>query len=587
MRKIVFFISGTWSSSISKMIEEGDIVLCAPGLKPPKGISHIELPISLDENARDVANWIAGANASSELILARNCIDCFLNDYYSYSIKPLVALMLGLKSWIDSSRVCEVLIVSARTSGKRIPLVGFRTSESLRGSPNLLNSRLNELLPLVFPETKFRFEYVRGDLLCYEGIRRLVIGSVNIACSLILIAKTLWFNWRREQVEHGTRLESVVLVRTEHHLRFAHRLLKDSSAAGLVILPQVSQGLFSSLVRFSRNAPAEIPKLGITPLMAFRAFTRSLREIAELKKFSRNARSQVLMVAGLKIPLQISDVADEIRLVWAVLLYKNILSQLLKIAQPARLVNFELVGRMAGLEALAARENGVDSLTVQTALISSAPHPIFPHSNRFFVDSATTLSMISENGSRKKGEVAYAGPPYSLGRMRAVDVFRDVVFFSQPYEHAVAIRIISKLCHWVRPNGGRVTLRLHPRDKLLNYESLFETFADVLNLEKGAGVAAVINSHDLCITRTSSVAKEAIAMGVPVLLCLWSDFDRSVKADYIANLPSSRYCSYFEEDFLSVLSDSKGLISSAGKLSELMFAGKTMTNLMATLCLDK
>jgi len=98
-------------------------------------------------------------------------------------------------------------------------------------------------------------------------------------------------------------------------------------------------------------------------------------------------------------------------------------------------------------------------------------------------------------------------------------------------------------------------------------------------------VEELIETSDLTVTRTSSVAKEALALGVPILLCCWSDFDRSVKTDYIVDEPGWRYCATSEREVVALLNDPEPLNVEARALRDRMFGTKTMADLVSSLLL--
>jgi hypothetical protein len=586
MSRIVFYLSGPWSSSFLPLLNEKDILLCAPGLKPqgPRKFKELSSVLTDQSAERDIASWLTSINSGGDFPRARELVDCFLNDFYSYSLKPLLALLIELKGQIEKFEPVEVLVITAKSSGQGLPMYGFQTSESLRGSPYLLNSRLAKYLQLSFPAVEFKFHYTKGDFFCNEKCRSLLIGGANLVFGVAFAVKVLWFSRFVTQRE-GKSCGNVVVARTGQQLSFANQIFVGSDVA-LAIFPQISQGIFRGWGDAAAEARPGVVKLGVSFKSMQKARAQSRADVAELMNFSRQSNTEVLRIKGLDFLVNLADISREICLVSSVLLYKNMLAEVLLANGATRLVNFELVGRMAGLEALAARKNKISSCSIQTALISAAPHPIFPYSDRFYVDSASTLPMILKNGSKKLGDVLYAGAPYLVSSTRGFRQLKKIAFFTQPYEYQVTKEIISLLCRLLRAENGILSLRVHPRDRRERYFDLMENFPDVLKWDDNNRSAETIKEQDLCVTRTSSVAKEAIAMGSPILLCLWTSFDRSVKADYIVDFEEkNKYCSYGDEDLPFVLKDFTGLATSGEKLASVMFAGKTMTDL-ASACLN-
>lgn len=589
MTKIVLLLSREWDATLTSMIGPDDVVLCAPGNRPKvAGLKILELPKVSVEHEQFVSDWLARTHSSNANSPAAELVTCFLNDFYSYSLRPMVALFLGLKVQIELTGFSEVVVIMAKSDSAHIPMVGFQTTESLRGSPDLLASRFGNMLPSVFPNINFRYRFVAGDYLCSEVVRRMVVSTANSLFFVLFGLKTICLNWGRKSNRPGNGAqESLVLVRTEHQVRFAQRLMAGNPAVGVAVFPQVSQGSMRSLFKLREGVElgrlAEKISLGMIGKAALRTFSN----VRQLKRYASTLDESTLAVAGLNIPVRLADIANEISLVSVAIFYKNILSEFLAQTAPKRCINFELVGRMAGLEALAARENQVVIYSVQTALISSVPHPIFPYSDCFYTDSATTRTMIAEIGSIRKGEVEYSGPPYPLRPLSPVRAVRTIAFFSQPYEHEITIDIVAALCRWARLHAARISMRLHPRDRCDRYDALLSEYPGLLHHEDSMGIIEMIEAHDVCVTRTSSIAKEAVALGSAILLCRWSAFDRSVKADYIVSEPGFEYCAGSEAEMVAMLDNPTKLGTCAAQLGKRMFGGKSSVDLAARLFVQR
>ena len=582
MRKIVLFLSGEWTSSISRLIEPDDILIFAPGLKPSDcNLKCIELEPSIKEYEREVTDFLVDIYLKHESTPSAQYLGCFLNDFYSYSLKPLIAIVLGLKKWINNTEISEILVITARPMGNRIPMVGFQTTESSRGSRNLLNSRLAALLPIIFSELNFSYKYIKGDLLCIEPFRQTLVGSANICYIALLASKTILLNLFKHQSTASEKIGNIVIVRNGHQARFASRLKNEKASVFFAVLPQATQGSLKELLRLQKQLSSSFTLLKLSPNLVLRAVSKTWIDLINLRKFSRSLKEENLKISGLSIPIKLSDITSEIQLISVTVFYKNILSNILKSSQAARLINFELVGRMAGLEAMAARENDTINHSIQSALISSRPHPIFPYSDFFHTDSATTVGMIKYNGSKSVGHVVYSGPPYPLRDMKISEEYRKISFFTQPYEPLTTFKIISALSQWARSSGAGITLRLHPRDKPDKYNPLLVEFFDVLTLDTSNGVVQIIEKSDLCITRTSSVAKEALALGRPILLCLWSQLDCTAEADFILRNEDLNYCSHSDSELIKLLNNPALINKNSQQLRAGMFMDKTASNLSA------
>lgn len=234
---------------------------------------------------------------------------------------------------------------------------------------------------------------------------------------------------------------------------------------------------------------------------------------------------------------------------------------------------------MAGLEALAARENNSTSHCIQTALISSTPHPVFPCSDYFYSDGICTQKLIEKNGSHKEGIICYAGPPFPVKQMRSLEKIRNIAYFTQPHESNISNSIVTVLGKWANENETKISIKLHPRDKIKLYEKVLKKNNNILYLPQDSDIETIIERSDLVVTRTSSVAKEAIALGCPIVLCQWSDFDRSIIADYIVDDLKTQYRSTNESELLALLNEPNKISNCSSSISARLFAGKTVEDL--------
>lgn len=583
MTRIAILLSGRWDERVAAAVAESDVVLCAPGNRPEcDDVPWLDLPHAPDGLEGDLTDALVAACGIGANSVATSLVECFLNDYFSYTLRPAAGILCGLSSYLGELNPSEVVVITARTTGSMLPMSGIRTSESSRGSRHLLGARVARLLPMVFPDVHFRFHYAKGDPLCCEGVRRALVAASNAVFGALLIRRTLSLHRTAGRGSRTAGCGTLALVRTLHQSRFMHRLLPTGADVSVVVFPQATQGKLRSLTVIQRGLSEIVPVIGLGSSDVAHAVCSTLSDITALRRYAHQSSGVSIPLGGLRLPLHLGHLANEITLVSVLLLYKNLVSRLLRRLQPQRLVSLELVGRMAGLEALAARLNGVESCAVQTALVSGVPHPVFPSVGTFYADSATSAELIRDNGSKSLGSVVYAGPPYEVSTVRRSARIGRMAFFTQPVEHEVTVEILGALCRCAKEVGATVALRLHPRDTG-DYQALLREHADVLYLESRLSLPESVQSVDLCVTRTSSVAKEALALGSPVMLCLWSAFDRRTIADYIAPEVREEYCAASESEIKMLLSRPDVLMSSAEYLQRRMFGDKRLPDLAEAL----
>src|SRR5690554_3015520 len=259
------------------------------------------------------------------------------------------------------------------------------------------------IIPKVFDQVEFKRVTVPGDLFCRQGVRSFVIASANKIFCLLLLGKIFLLHYRstRRSVKG---LKSLFIVRNWHQARFAKILFPGCEGASFIVLPQASQGSFSGLNACLRvlEEKAEGVYLTVGDLYeSIKAYRRDLKKLVEFKRVT--VALEPLKLGDVSFSYSFEGLWREVMLSTVVVLYKNVLSVALKKSEPAKIVNFELVGRMAGLEALAARQCGVTIHSIQTALISSTSHPIFPYADWFYADGLITQRLIENIGVKRKG----------------------------------------------------------------------------------------------------------------------------------------------------------------------------------------
>lgn len=580
IRRLVLFLSGRWNQRIERRLRQDDLCYYAPGVRPPN-TNHewTELSRSLAGHEKALADALAGS-IECDYGMPTSIVRAFLNDYYTYTLCPVFALLLGIRELCMSKAIQEVLVVTARGRSQRLPLVGFQTTESLRGSRDLLYTRAGNMLRAVLPGWRIEYVRVRGDILCAEPVRGIVVSLANVAVSIGFIVRVFVGSLLHRSEKASQRPNGIILARAPHQRRFLRNLMGEGLDGVIaVVLPQITQGWCRSSGQIGRRTH-EVPQ--VTLKMIARATVRTVRTCAALRRLGRALSEQAVQIGGVTLSLPLRDLVNEIRRVSVTVLYGHLLSEVLRSYRPDYLVNFELVGRMAGLEAIAARENGVRVRTVQTALVSSVPHPVFPCADVFFADSAPSVHALSTIGSRRHGQVVYGGPPFRVMAVRDLERFERIAYFTQPYEPAVTTLILEVLCDWARRHSAAVSLKIHPRDLASRYSDVKGRYSDVIRDDTVVTPSEILARSDLCVTRTSSVAKEALAYGTAVMLCLFTDLDRSARADYIATGGELCYCAYSLDEVGVLLDAPAKLCESARRLQASLFGGKTIESLVAS-----
>lgn len=584
--RIYVHLSGRWDKSID--VSEGDIIYYAPCLDSKETYSAaLELPMPGFSYEADLAKayvdlYDFSFGGDNNKVAAAAFVECFLNDYYSYTVRPVFSILLALDALIGERRDAEFVVLSADASCDGLPLLGFRTTESLRGSPNLIGALVAKRMRQLEQFRRVLFVELPGDALCKEIFRVLLVKSTGLIFSFLFSLRFFFLLYDKK--ENLNKVDTMFICRSYHQSRFMTKLASDLHNVGVAVIPQLTQGSLSGLSSIIRALPQGGLKLSVRELFyGLKAAWRSLGELKILVKTASPAKSNVLVLNNVSHQLDFNYLAKEITRFFPFFLYKSVLAEFVKKYKPKRIINFELVGRMAGVEALVARELDVSLATVQTALISSRPHPVFPYAKYFYTDSAVTCEQLSNIGVLRKGDIKYAGPPYMVKKIREADIFFKIAFFTQPYEPEITLNILNCLVLWAKEKGGHIYLRLHPRDDVGRYSGLLLENKQHFSVDINSDLATVLDHVDLAITRTSSVAKEAIANGCPVVLCVWSQFDQTIKSDYLVAELFEDYCSTSQSSLAEIFTRPERVVAANKLIHKKIFGGGQFLDLVKEL----
>lgn len=580
--RLFVLLSGSITQEQLARVSPSDILVVGPGieLEPPPGIHVEKVPLASSEGLRLVTDQLAEEVHATSLDDGRDLVQCLLNDIYAYTLRPTYSTIEFLRNLIDERGIVGITILAARRRRGGVPLVGFRTTESRRGSPHLLGAYIAQMIRRGFSGLPVEIVYCRGDFYCIESFRKLFMICANAFFMVIFSLKCLVY------LKNGSRSGQMpahgIIVRVPHQARFAARILAGRKDAAIFAFPQASQGSLRSFGRMVREDLRGFIVGGVRLRGLLSALSTTMHDVRALRRFAKTSHHVELGDPSIALGVDLSDLARELIIFPILIFYKNILAESVVASGCKSLMTFELVGRMAGIESLVARRAGISSTTIQTALVSATPHVVFPWTDLFLTDGPEVADQIRAIGSKSFGSVRYAGSTFCIDTEVKSGDAKKVAYFTQPYEPSVTLDILTVLCENAREQGGHVYLKLHPRDDERTYREIISRYRDVLRPVSGSP-ALLLGQVDVCVTRTSSVAKEAIAAGIPVVLCLWTRIDKSILADYVRPNSGLRYCSLGPNDLRSTLTDSAELERAACKLRGLLFGGLDVRDLRAKL----
>lgn len=591
MTKVFIHLSGKINSKIERKIAAVDIVynINKYNKHPFKNVIQLE-PCKNVETERIISEQlgILFEQMTDCKILDRELVQIFLNDYFSYTIKPAYYLVELILNIINKNIEKEIVFITSRYDSLLLPMFGFKTTESLRGSAHLFYaSLLPQILKNINPKVKYRVVYSHGDTLSVPFFRNSFLKNVNLALYSIYIAK-LMLLLSLSKNKDSNNSSNLILVRNNHQARFAKIISKNLDDSAVLFLPQLSQGGFKGLVKIYRELEDSSGMFVFTFYDIVTSLSKTRKVLKGLDQTSKTVEN-IIRVNDISIYIDFQAIINEVGYLNIFIFYKVFLQHLLEKYSVNKFINFELVGNMSALEAICSNNSNVKNISIQTALISSiSPLPIFPHASVFLTDSSPTKMLIKNVGFLQKGKVNYYGPPYQINKVKQFKDLKIIGFFTQPYELSDSLEIMNVLLEWCVENNAKLIIRYHPRDRSEYYRSVLEKFSNFYHEDRNeTNLNDTLEMVDICITRTSSIAKEAIANGLPVILCLWTEFDKSVKADYIDIYSPIKYCAFNKYDLYELLdSDISVTLKNTQYLQDVIFENKNIGDLCMRLNYD-
>lgn len=171
-------------------------------------------------------------------------------------------------------------------------------------------------------------------------------------------------------------------------------------------------------------------------------------------------------------------------------------------------------------------------LQIQTAAIFPRLLPDYSYVDKFIFNSVDSFQeQIKINGNHlSKSDYINGLKYFGLKKKERINKINTVCYFTQPifyYEEELLVKYLiklSKLCEF------NLTIKLHPRSEYPNYLS-----EDIEVIPSSVPSQDVVISHDMIITRNSSVGHDAWALNTPVLFFLIG----TLKSDKIFYIPNN------------------------------------------------
>jgi len=495
-------------------------------------------------------------------------------------LEPLFLCLNRAKTTLQSGG--NIYVYCARYSSNNIPLMGFKTIEIPFGSRHLLGAYIGSAIKKsVSDKSKLLFYYRPRDILCFNFLRKSTIVFAEIIFTLNFLLKLIRLKVKlantNVNIRKGAFKGDAFIVRTPLQMSYANAVVARSPDVGvdLVLIPQGRLGRLQPLIETLGMVPDNMTILVPSVL---KVIWNVLQSLVHNSRQSEN--EYIFTFPNYNFSFSSKSINSEARCFLYESSYSLILKGLLR-KNTKKIFNFSLKGRYAIFEKNVADLRKVPLATIQTANLDPTKSYNFPVSD-FYCDSQIT-HRLGMKGFTSAGDLFYEGCPFTVKNPSIVNNIKIITFFTQPYEIDVNLIIIDFLFRWCEKNNSSIIVRLHPRDDKANYFRFTVSGQQILTFSNIGSAKEAIEMADVCITRTSAIGLEALAVGVPSIYCLFSDYDHSVKNGYI-NLVKNEKSFANNVTELEHLLDRPNLLNKNHiRLQGEVFAGKDIMSLSQSL----
>jgi len=445
-------------------------------------------------------------------------------------LEPLFLCLNRAKTTLQSGG--NIYVYCARYSSNHIPLMGFKTIEIPFGSRHLLGAYIGSAIKKsVSDKSKILLYYRPRDILCFNFFRKSIIVFSEITFTLNFLLKLIRLKVKLRNtnvnIRKGAFKGDAFIARTPLQVRYANEVVARSPDVGvdLVLIPQGRLGRLQPLIETLAMVPDNMRILAPSVHKVICNVLQSL-----LHNSRQSEIEYIYTFPKYNFSFSSKSINSEARWFFYENTYSLTLKGLLR-KNTKKIFNFSLKGRYAVFEKNVADLRKISLATIQTANLDATKSYNFPVSD-FYCDSQITY-RLGMKGFTSTGNLFYEGCPFAVKKLSLVNNIKTITFFTQPYELDVNLTIIDFLYRWGEKNNSLIVVRLHPRDDQTNYSRFTVSGQQTLTFSNTGTAKDAIEISDVCITRTSAIGLEALAVGVPSIYCLFSDYDRSVKYGYL------------------------------------------------------
>ena len=171
----------------------------------------------------------------------------------------------------------------------------------------------------------------------------------------------------------------------------------------------------------------------------------------------------------------------------------------------------------------------IKSIQLQTSMVDYWPQVKFVFCDKFVFTSYQAYKFYRSYNPDEATKYDFWGSFIELPKVKLTSELRNVLYFSQPYEKQNEIRVVQALVDATTLQGAQLYIKLHPRDS----KQKFQSIKGVLKFVDNHFIDNYLGNFQLTVVRTSAIGKEAILRGVPTVVILSTESDRTISNDYL------------------------------------------------------
>ncbi len=567
--RLVLFLSGKWDAKQSTQLRASDQLFRSPDAILPdeqNGPDWQTLPrASVKQIAEKCAQYSMLFQGHEDELVQKEFFS-LSNNHFIYGVLAVAGQLEKISELIHDCKPSQILVFSAKAPNGHVPAIGFANSESSLGTKDIIGALVAEI---VYKQTKsvpVKWHLLKGDPLISDTKRRLFF---KCASSLLILTRAiqLLIAGRTKQPLNKGGITHLIFVRTSEQARHAIRLFAGAPNTHAIVTPQFLGG----------NPSVLLKQLGDNRINAYLPSKRAILLALWGTLFKRRPKygTEITKIdsADYQFDVGLNVLRQDYQALKLFEFQRLLLKHTLACYSDATVsLGFEIQGPMAWIEGCEPRKASITSRTIQPAVVQIRPLPIFPMSKEFFVDSQPNQQHLNQIGSYKLGNSLYAGTPFRVKPVPNRSKFTKIGYFTQPYEFDSTATILKKLCEYAIQNDAEIRVRLHPRDKGLQLNSILRKYSGHCRIYNEPDMGHFLDDIDLCVTRTSSVTKEALSQGCAVVNVLLTEFDKAMQTDFLAaDLASRNHIAISLDDFDQLLQAPAEISRSSRMLQNQLF----------------